>query len=125
MKKKRGDYIEGTGTSNKTALLVEALTALTARDGKNAIDGVDTLFFIYAGDRARTNRGAIYAPHAGIVNFQSGRLKYLIGPEGGSPLGPIGSYAKQMVLALGLPDLAAPLKISAAKDSAVGVQLRM
>ena len=107
--KKRGDYIEGSGTSNKTAVLKEALEKLTARDGKKALDGFDAFFFIYAGDRATRTRGAVYWPHAGTISFQSGYHVYLVGSEG-STLSPIGAYAKEMVLALGMPDLAARIE---------------
>ncbi len=40
----------GSGTSNKTALLAEALDKLTARDGKDALDGLRRPLFVYAGE---------------------------------------------------------------------------
>jgi M6 family metalloprotease-like protein len=117
--KKRGDYIQGSGTSNKTAALVDALDKLATRDGPNAIDHVhsghwlsatkpvDAILFVYAGERYQTNRGAVYYPHAGLVMHKNKRIPYLIGPEGGSRLSPAGVFVKPLGLALGLPDLAA------------------
>ncbi|OWK37461.1 PDZ domain-containing protein [Fimbriiglobus ruber] len=105
--KKRGDYIQGSGTSNKTAVLVDALEKLIARDGEKALDGFDALAFVYAGDRYRTNRGAVYYPHTGVVTVKSKRYHYVIGPEGGPTLTSIGTFVKPFGELLGLPDLAA------------------
>jgi M6 family metalloprotease-like protein len=105
--KKRGDYIQGSGTSNKTAVLVDALEKLTARDGEKVLDGFDALAFVYAGDRYRTNRGAVYYPHAGSVTFKSKSYRYMIGAEGGTSLAPIGTFVKPLCEVLGLPELAA------------------
>ena len=117
--KKRGEYIQGSGTSNKTAVLVDALDKLAARDGAGALDRIhvghwlskpqpaDALLFVYAGERYRTNPGAVYYPHAGAVLYKGKRIPYLIGPEGGSRLSPVGLFVKPMGLVLGLPDLAA------------------
>lgn len=116
--KKRGDYIQGSGTSNKTAVLADALDKLTARDGANALDRIhvghwlsapraaDAILFVYAGDQYRTNRGAVYYPHAGVVAHKGKRIPYFIVPEGGSRLSPVGDFVKPMGLLLGLPDLA-------------------
>jgi M6 family metalloprotease-like protein len=110
--KKRGDYIQGSGTSNKTAVL-------TARDGAGALDRIhvghwlskpqpaDAVVFVYAGERYRTNPGAVYYPHAGAVLYKGKRIPYLVGPEGGSRLSPVGVFVKPMGQVLGLPDLAA------------------
>jgi M6 family metalloprotease-like protein len=117
--KKRGDYIQGSGTSNKTAVLVDTLDKLTARDGANALDRIqvghwlsapkpaDAILFVYAGDQYRTNRGAVYYPHAGVVTYKGKRIPYFIVPEGGSRLSPVGVFVKPMGQLLGLPDLAA------------------
>ena len=117
--KKRGDYIQGSGTSNKTAVLMDALDKLTARDGANALDRIhvghwlsapkaaDAILFVYAGDQYRTNRGAVYYPHAGVIMHKGKRIPYFIVPEGGSRLSPIGVFVKPMGQLLGLPDLAA------------------
>jgi M6 family metalloprotease-like protein len=105
--KKRGDYVQGTGTSNRTAVLVEALDKLLARDGKSALDNFDGVCFVYAGERAQGNRGSVYYPHAGVVRHQQKSRTYLLIPEGGAKLTAVGGLAKEMALALGLPDLAA------------------
>ncbi|MDY3556187.1 PDZ domain-containing protein [Gemmata sp. JC717] len=105
--KKRGDYIQGSGTSNKTALLADALALLTARDGERALDGFDAVAFVYAGSRYRTNRGAVYYPHSGTVSFKGKAHRYLIGEEGGTSLAPIGTFVKPLCELLGVPDLAA------------------
>jgi M6 family metalloprotease-like protein len=105
--KKRGDYVQGSGTSNKTAVLTEALDRLLNRDGKDALKDFDGILFVYAGDMYRTNRGAVYYPHAGTVGHQLRRFPYLLGPEGGSRLSSLNTFVKEMGLVLGLPDLAA------------------
>jgi M6 family metalloprotease-like protein len=117
--KKRGDYIQGSGTSNKTAVLTDALDKLTAKAGADALDRLrwghwthapkpaDAVLFVYAGDRVPTNRGAVYYPHAGAVVYKGKRIPYLIGPEGGSRLAPVGTFVKELGQVLGLPDLAA------------------
>lgn len=105
--KKRGDYIQGSGVSNKTQLLTDALDKLLARDGKSALQDFDTVCFVYAGERARTNPGAVYYPHSGTMAYQNKRLSYMIFPEGGGQLSPIGVFAKAAGQMLGLPDLAA------------------
>jgi M6 family metalloprotease-like protein len=107
--KKRDDYVQGSGTSNKTAPLVEALEKLTARDGKDAVKNFDGFLFIYAGDRPRDrgNRGSLYYPHAGQISFQSKRSPYLFIAEGASKMSPVGAVVKEFSQVLGLPDLAA------------------
>jgi len=105
--KKRGEYSQGSGTANKTVPLVEALDKLAARDGKDALTGFDGFLFIYAGERVNTNAGGLYYPHAGQLTFQTKRLPYLVGPEGGARMETISSFAKPFGQVLGLPDLAA------------------
>ena len=68
--KKRGEYIQGSGTSNKTAVLTDALDKLVARDGDKALDGFDALCFVYAGSRYQTNRGAVYYPALRVGGVQ-------------------------------------------------------
>jgi M6 family metalloprotease-like protein len=105
--KKRGDYMQGSGTSNKTGLPLEALEKVAARDGKDAFKGFDGVLFLYAGDRIQTNRGALYYPHSGTVGFQTRRLPYLLNAEGGSRQTAVGALVKEFGEVLGLPDLAA------------------
>ena len=107
VKKKRGEYAEGSGTSNKSVLTTEALEKVVARDGKDALQDFDAIFFIYAGERAPTNRGALYYPHAGQVFSQGKRWPYALCAEGGSRMTSISGYCKEVAEMLGLPDLAA------------------
>jgi M6 family metalloprotease-like protein len=124
LSKKRGEYSQGTGTSNKAAPLIEALDKLTARDAKDALNGFDGIVFLYAGDMPRggrggpggggggrgqqVNRGSVYYPHAGTFIYQTKRYPYFFGPEGGETrMSPIGGFAKEFARLLGLPDLAA------------------
>jgi len=105
--KKRADYSQGTGVSNKTAVLVEALDKLVARDGKTVLDNLNAILFVYAGEALRTNAGAVYFPHAGVLSHQQKRYPYLFVPEGGAKLSSISVFAKESCKLLGLPDLAA------------------
>jgi M6 family metalloprotease-like protein len=106
--KKRAEYILGSGTTNITAVLVEALEKVVARDGKEAFNDFDGLMFLYAGDQVRGNRGGVYFPHAGMIrSFQSKRWTYLLIPEGASKPTALGGMVKEFSQVLGLPDLAA------------------
>lgn len=105
--KKRADYAQGSGVSNKTALPMEAVEKLMARDGKDALQGFDGCVFLYAGERVPTNRGALYYPHAGTLNRNNVRMPYVLGPEGGPRMTPLGVFVKEFARVLGLPDLAA------------------
>jgi M6 family metalloprotease-like protein len=105
--KKRGDYIQGSGTSNKTAVLTDALNKVADRNGKDAFKNLDGFLFIYAGDRYKTNAGAVYYPHAGGVMHNDKRMPYFVSPEGGSQMAAVNGFIKPACLMLGLPDLAA------------------
>ncbi|MFO0809956.1 MAG: M6 family metalloprotease domain-containing protein [Gemmataceae bacterium] len=105
--KKRADYSQGSGVTNKTAVMVEALDKLAARDTKEAVKGFDGFLFLYAGDRVQTNAGAVYYPHFGSLGWQNNRYFYVLGPEGGPRMASIGVFAKEVARMLGLPDLAA------------------
>jgi immune inhibitor A len=105
--KKRADYIQGSGTSNKTAVLNDALSKVTARDGKDAFKNLDGFLFLYAGDRYKTNAGAVYYPHAGSITHDDKRMPYFVSPEGGSQMVAVNGLVKPVGLMLGLPDLAA------------------
>src|SRR5262249_49351171 len=65
--KKRNDYSQGSGTSNRSGVAADALAKLEARDGKEVLKDFDGVFVIYAGSQVRTNRGSVYYPHAGMV----------------------------------------------------------
>lgn len=103
--KKRADYSQGTGTGNKTALLVEAMDKLLARDGKDALQGFDGVFFMYAGDRFPTTRGGLYWPHRANFMHQGKRWSYFICAEGGSRMSTISVFCHEFGHMLGLPDL--------------------
>ncbi len=106
--KKRAEYAPGSGTTNITAVLVEALGKLATRDGKDSLKDFDGFLFLYAGEPVRTNRGAVYSPHAGMIrSFQSKRWPYVSAPEGGSHQTPLGIFVREFGRMLGLPSLAA------------------
>jgi M6 family metalloprotease-like protein len=105
--KKRGDYLEGSGTSNRGALSAEALAKVTERDGKDALKDFDGVFVIYAGSSAATNRGAVYYPHAGTINHDGKRLPYMLSYEGGERMSALRARCREFAYLLGLPDLAA------------------
>lgn len=105
--KKRGDYILGSGTTNKTALFNEVLDRLATRDGKDALQDFDGILFLYAGERYQTNRGAVYYPHAGALQLNGKRWPYMVTAEGGARPTPLNGFTKLTSLLLGLPDLAA------------------
>jgi M6 family metalloprotease-like protein len=106
--KKRNDYVLGSGVTNITAVLVEALEKVVARDGKEAFNDFDGLFFVYAGELVRGNRGGVYFPHSGMIrSFQAKRWPYLFIPEGGERPTAMGGMVKEFAQVLGLPDLAA------------------
>jgi M6 family metalloprotease-like protein len=107
VEKKRNDYVEGSGTSNKTAVLNQGLEKLTKRDGKDALEKFDAFMFLYAGDRVRSNAGSVYYPHNGTIPYQSKRVRYVLAAEGAKSLTPTGGFAKEFVQMLGLPSLSA------------------
>jgi M6 family metalloprotease-like protein len=107
LSKKRGDYVQGSGTSGKTVPLEEALGKLTKRDGRDALNDFDGLLFLYAGEQVRTNRGAVYYPHAGSVGGQNRRRPYFLTAEGGSRMATVSSFVKEFGQVLGLPELSA------------------
>jgi M6 family metalloprotease-like protein len=103
--KKRADYAQTTTGRNRGSLLTEALDKLLARDGKDALKDFDGIFFMYAGDRFRTNRGSLYWPHRATVSHQGKRWAYFICPEGGSRMADISVACHEFGHMLGLPDL--------------------
>ncbi len=103
--KKRAEYSQGTGVSGKSALLVEAVNKLLARDGKDALKNFDGIFFLYAGERFQTNRGGLYWPHRASFTHQGKRWPYFICPEGGARMNNISVTCHEFGHMLGLPDL--------------------
>lgn len=100
--KKRLEY---ANDSNRFALLAEALDKLRSRDGADALNSFDGLFFIYAGERVPTNRGGLYWPHRSTMLYQGRRINYFICPEGGRRMDSISVIAHEFGHMLGLPDL--------------------
>ena len=100
--RKREDY---ANDRNRFALLNEALDKLYAREGENALDGFDGIFFVYAGARYATNRGGLYWPHRSTMSHQGKRWSYFICPEGGSRMDSISVVSHEFGHMLGLPDL--------------------
>ena len=68
--KKRMDYSEGTGVSGQTSLLTEALDKLYERDGKDALDDFDGVFFLYAGYRRADQPRRPLLAAQGVVRAQ-------------------------------------------------------
>lgn len=105
--KNRMDYQEGNGTGqrSRTMLFGETLTALTTRDGENALDGYDGVFFLFAGGRVQTSRGSVYWPHRSSYRFKNKNLPYFIIQEGGTRMTDISVMAHEFGHLIGLPDL--------------------
>ncbi|MCS7045223.1 MAG: M6 family metalloprotease domain-containing protein [Gemmataceae bacterium] len=103
--KKRGDYGQSTTGPAKTALLSEALDLLYQREGKDALNNFDGLFFLYCGGRVPTNRGSLYWPHRSSFTHQGKRWSYFISSEGGTTMSSISVICHEFGHMLGLPDL--------------------
>jgi len=105
--KKRQDYSTGSSSSpaERRALLVEALDAYTAKQGKDALKDYDGICFLYAGGRVPTSRGGLYWPHRANVTYQGRPIPYFIVPEGGNRMTDISVCCHEFGHMLGLPDL--------------------
>jgi immune inhibitor A len=101
--KKRMDY--GQGNANKMALFNEACEKLLVRDGKDALNDFDGVFFLYAGKRPQVPRGSLYWPHRSNYTFQGKRWPYFIVEEGGEKMNNISVFCHEFGHMLGLPDL--------------------
>ncbi len=106
LSKKRADYSQGTAnTRTRSAFFNEALDKLRERDGKDALDELDGLLFIYAGERFPTaNRGTLFWPHRGSTSYKDKRWSYIICAEGGSRMANISVFSHEFGHILGLPD---------------------
>ena len=103
--KKRTEYGQSTSPTAKSALLVEALDGILKRDGQDALDNFDGIFFMYAGNRVQTNRGGLYWPHRASFTHKDKRWSYFICPEGGDKMDSISVISHEFGHMLGLPDL--------------------
>ena len=102
VERKRAEY---GADANRFALLNEALDKVEARDGKDALNDFDGVFFLYAGERVQTMRGGLYWPHRASVRHKGRNLAYFICPEGGEKMASISVVAHEFGHMLGLPDL--------------------
>jgi M6 family metalloprotease-like protein len=110
VKEKRNDY---GNNNNRSALLDEALNILQDRNGVDVLKGFDGIFFLYAGGRARSNRGGLFWPHKSTFQHKGSRWSYFICPEmsgrDGKAMASISVMTHEFGHMLGLPDLyAAP-----------------
>ncbi len=101
VKKNRDDYMRGS----RSAVMTEAMDLVLDRDGKDALKDFDGVFFLYAGSRVRTERGALYWPHRGSLSHKRKRWSYFIMQEGGSRMSNISVMCHEFGHMLGLPDL--------------------
>lgn len=103
----RMDYSEGNGTGARSrgALFTEAMNKIIERDGPNALDNFDGVFFLFAGGRVNTVRGGIYWPHRSTTSFRGKSWPYFIVQEGGSRMTNISVLCHEFGHMLGLPDL--------------------
>ena len=103
--KPKNDYATGTNANNKGIFLGEVLDKLLEREGKDALRDFDGVFYVYAGERIRTNRGGLYWPHRANFNHGGRRVQYFICPEGGNNISDISVICHEFGHMLGLPDL--------------------
>lgn len=106
LSRKRADYSQGTAsTRTRSAFFNEALDKLRDRDGRDALDELDGLLFIYAGDRFPTaNRGTLFWPHRNSTTYKGRRWSYIICPEGAPRMANISVFCHEFGHILGLPD---------------------
>ncbi len=106
LKKNRADYYPSANAATKAAVLNEAVDALIAREGADALRGFDGLAFIYAGEKYPTsNRGSLYWPHRSSFLRKGKSWPYVIVAEGGSKMADISTMCHETGHILGLPDL--------------------
>jgi M6 family metalloprotease-like protein len=106
-----GDYVNNPF---RFALLYEALDRLLAREGPNALQGFDGLFFVYAGGRSPAPRGSLLWPHRSGFNYHGRHWDYVVFPEGGPRMTSISVICHEFGHLLGLPDLYAQPEVPGA-----------
>jgi M6 family metalloprotease-like protein len=100
--RKRADYATAT---TRIAILTEALDAVAARDGANAVKGLDGFCYVYAGESGTTQRSSVLWPHRASFTHKNERYSYFIIPEGGPRMNSISTICHEFGHMLGLPDL--------------------
>src|SRR5262249_21922353 len=118
--KKRAEY---GNEASKSALLDEAVDKVLARDGKEALEGFDGIFFVYAGERQQSRRGGLYWPHRDSFRHHGKSWAYFICPEGGKAMSSISVITHEFGHMLGLPDLYARPEVPG--EEGVGVWCTM
>ncbi len=105
-KKNREEFNQGRLGKNRNTLFNEAVNALKARDGADALKDYDALEIIYAGARfPEANRGSLLWPHRSSVNIDGKVWPYVIVAEGGKNMANISVICHENGHVLGLPDL--------------------
>ena len=107
VKKNRMDYAPTTGGNDRerTALFTEAMDLVLKRDGADSLKDYDGVFFLYAGERARVDRGNLYWPHRASFRHNNKNWPYFICAEGGARMENISVFCHEFGHMLGLPDL--------------------
>jgi len=99
------DRREYQSSGSKEKLFEEVMALVFERDGDDAVEGFDGLFFMYAGQELGTNRQALYWPHQSNFNYKGKRYQYFINPEGGLKMDSISVISHEFGHLLGMPDL--------------------
>ena len=93
----------GGGEAGARTVFQDAIAAVAAARGQNALDGFDGVVFLYAGPR-QSLRGSQLWPHRASVAVGKRQLPYYITEEGGDAFGSIGVHCHEFGHMLGLPD---------------------
>lgn len=93
----------GRGDGSQATVFDDALKALKARDGGDALAKYEGVVFLYAGER-NSLRGSQLWPHRASVPVGGRHLPYYITEEGGAVFNSIGVHCHEFGHMLGLPD---------------------
>jgi M6 family metalloprotease-like protein len=111
--KKRMEYSTGTGSSNneKANYFNDVLDKVLATKGKDALNGYDGLFVLFAGGRTGNTRGSLYWPHRSSIRHRATDKSwpYFIVNEltgqGNADMTNISVFCHEFGHMIGLPDL--------------------